>query len=229
MCELTELEMSNEFHIAIKKSSIKGIPSFEILYKEVVCQQGIADFVGLTSSSFVKKYRFVDFTSNESCSLVLSCLKYRAGRSKNYLKKQTDLTDGTLNRIIRDLVVNKYAVEKNNLYYLAIPNIDVKDNTWAFELKLSNWKRAIFQALQYKAFANYSVVVFPFEKERILKENMESFQELNIGVLLFSIKDHNTKWLYHPKKEKPISKWQTLFLLGKMSFQFSQENCIIKK
>ena len=229
MNELTELKMSNAFDTALRTSAIKGIPTFEILYKEVICQQGIADFVGLTSDSFVKKYRFVDFTSNESCSLVLSCLKYKAGRSKNYLKKQTDLTDGTLNRVIRELVINKYVVEMDNLYYLAIPNMGAKENTWAFELKLSNWKRAIFQALQYKAFANYSVVVFPFEKEKILKGNMESFQELNIGVLLFSTENHNAKWLCHPKKEKPISKWQTLFLLGKISSQFSQENCVIQE
>lgn len=228
MRELTELMMSNSFNFAIKDSKVKGIPTFDLVYKEVVCQQGIADFIGVTSSAFLKNNNFGELSSIESDSKVLSLLKPKAGRSKKYILKQTGLAEATLNRVLKELVLKNYAVQNNNLYYLSNPSAFEKMTIWAFELKLSNWKRAIFQALQYKAFANYSIVVFPFEKEKVLMEHIDSFTELNIGLLLFDTETCKTKWLTRPKKERPVSKWHTLFMLEKIAAHFSQDNYILE-
>lgn len=227
MNEFTELEMSNAFEHTLKVSSIKGLPVFDILYKEISCQQGIPDFVGLSSASFIQNYDFTNLTSIESSSIILSLLKHNSGRKKKYIKEKTALSDATLNRVLKELLLNNFVVEKNHLYYLSVADIPQRDNIWAFELKLSNWKRALFQALQYKAFANYSVVVFPYEKENVLRQNLSAFITLNVGVLLFDVTTKNAKWIRRPRKEHSISKWQTLFLLGKISNQRSQENLIL--
>lgn len=223
MISFSELEMSDAFEIILKSSTIRGIPQFDLLYKEVASQQGIPDFVGLTSNYFINKYNFEEISSIESASLILSFLKRKSGRRWKYLKEHTSLSDTTLNRILKELLAHKYITIENNLYYLAVTSIPQGDNIWAFELKLSNWKRALFQALQYKAFANYVVVVFPFEKENILRQNLTAFAEMNVGVLLFDANYCRTKWIRRPRKESPISKWQTLFLLGKIAHQHSQE------
>lgn len=223
MSEISELEMATAFDLTLKMNLIKGIPKFNLLYREVICQQGIADFVGLTSGDFIRRYNFANISSIESSSLVLSLLKHKSGRSRMYLKNKTELSDATLNRTLKELAASNYIFEKDNLYFVSVQNTIPKDNIWAFELKLSNWKRAMFQALQYKAFANYSVVVFPLEKEKVLHENLQAFVEFNIGVLLYDAKTGNNKWLKHPRKEKPISKWQTMFMLAKTSSQYSQE------
>lgn len=228
MVEYSELEMSIAFESAIKKQSIKGLPSFELLFKEVPCQQGIPDFVGLSSARFIQAHDFSDLSSTESSSIILSLLKHKAGRRKSFIKKKTNISDATLNRVLRELQSNNFIVEKNHLYYLSVEDIPSNDTIWAFELKLSNWKRALFQALQYKAFANYSVVVFPHEKEKVLRQNLSAFKEFNVGVLLFDSKSQKSKWLIRPQKEKSISKWQTLFLLGKISKQRSEEISLLQ-
>lgn len=227
MGDISELEMAAAFDLSLKAGQVKGIPNFKLLYREVICQQGIADFVGLTSDEFIKHYTFEKISSIESSSLVLSLLKQRSGRSKNYLKAKTELSDLTLNRALKELSLSGYILKKEELYFLAVQDDIHNDNIWAFELKLSNWKRALFQAFQYKAFANYSVVVFPLEKEKVLYEHLNSFAEFNIGVLLYDAQTGYSKWLKHVRKEKPISKWQTLFLLAKMSSQHSQENRVM--
>lgn len=227
MNKLTELEMANSFEHALKALSIKGVPDFDILYREVVCQQGIPDFVGLSSASLIQRYDFSNLTATESCSVILSILKRNSGRRKEYIKEKTALSDATLNRALKELLSNGLIVERKNLYFLSV-NEDLKKNSiWAFELKLSNWKRALFQALQYKAFANYVAIVLPYEKENILKQNLSTFIALNVGVLLFDYKTEKSKWLRRPQKEHSISKWQTLFFLGKISSQHSQEHKIL--
>lgn len=228
MVEYSELEMSITFENAIKKHSIKGLPSFELLFKEVSCQQGIPDFVGLSSARFIQAHDFSNLSSTESSSIILSLLKHKAGRRKSYIKKKTNISDATLNRVLRELQSNNFIIEKNDLYYLSVEDVPTNDTIWAFELKLSNWKRALFQALQYKAFANYSVVVFPFEKEKVLRQNLSTFTEFNVGILLFDSKSQKAKWLRRPQKEKSISKWQTLFLLGKISKQHSEEISLLQ-
>lgn len=226
MGEFTELEMANAFECALKASLVKGIPNFDILYREVSCQQGIPDFVGLSSSILIQNYDFSNLTATESCSIILSLLKRNSGRRKEYIKEKTALSDATLNRALKELRSNGLIVERNNLYFLSINESSQQNSIWAFELKLSNWKRALFQALQYKAFANYVAVVLPYEKEHILRKNLSAFITLNVGVFLFDPKTLKSKWLCRPKKESSISKWQTLFLLGKISNQHSQESKI---
>lgn len=223
MIQFSELEMANRFEHAIKSSIIRCIPPFDIVYRELKCQQGIPDFIGIPSDRFVTTFDFSTLTSIESSSVILSFLKYHSGRRKSYLKEKTALSDNLLNRSIRELQDNKFIIESNGLYYLSPQMESFNDNIWAFELKLSNWKRALFQALQNKTFSNFSIVVFPFEKENVLKQNLEVFVRLNVGVLLFDASSLKTKWLHHAKKEHSVSKWATWFLLGKVSSQKSQE------
>lgn len=76
-------------------------------------------------------------------------------------------------------------------------------------------------------FANYSLVVFPFEKEGVLIKQLELFKELNVGILLFDATNEELKFLLHPQKEKSSSKWHTLFALGQMVHQYSSEEHVI--
>ena len=70
MDEFTELEMADAFEHTLKASLVKGIPNFDILYREVSCQQGIPDFVGLSSAVLIQNYDFSNLTATESCNNV---------------------------------------------------------------------------------------------------------------------------------------------------------------
>lgn len=227
MNDISELQMSIAFEKLIRTNvDFTGIPKFDLIYKEVVCQQGIADFVGLVSKCGIEDIEiFENVQSLETGTLIFSLLKPKATRSKHFLQEKTGLSEKTIIRVLRELNKNGLVSEtKEGLYTLSsnmkMPKLDI----WAFELKISNWKRALFQALQYKAFANYSLVVFPFEKKNVLTKQIELFKELNVGILLFDMYSGQLEFVLHPKKERASSKWHTLFALGQLAHQYSCEN-----
>ncbi|MFH1653906.1 MAG: hypothetical protein ABIE74_07595 [Pseudomonadota bacterium] len=52
----------------------------------------------------------------------------------------------------------------------------------AFEMKLSDWKRALHQAYRYSYFADHVVVVLPMDKTTAACNNLDLFKELDIGL-----------------------------------------------
>jgi hypothetical protein len=227
MNDISEFQMSIAFEKLIKSNfNLKGLPKFDLMYKEIVCQQGIADFIGVDSKNNINSLSaFDDILSLESGTLVFSLLKIKASRTKQFLQEKTGLSNRTLNRVLKELLFNDFIRKSGEDAYVVSPDIMIpKINIWAFELKLSNWKRALFQSLQYKAFANYSIGVFPIEKEKVLRKQVALFTELNVGILLFDIKENTLEFLFRPKKEKPSSKWHTLFAMGKLANQYNSDN-----
>lgn len=53
----------------------------------------------------------------------------------------------------------------------------------AIEMKVSNWQRALYQALIYTMFALESYIAMPETKKKVLLKNMYSFDKWNIGIL----------------------------------------------
>ncbi|MBR2140460.1 MAG: hypothetical protein IKC41_01055 [Clostridia bacterium] len=219
--ENLEFEVLDSFERVLKASLIKELPAFERLFREL---QGSADFVGFPHEKLIGTYDFSKLSSLEHGSLVLSILKYNSGRTKDYIKERTGITDTALNRTLRELKANDFLVKKKNLYFLSKSFVQESDNIWAFDIKAPNWKRALQQAGLHKAFANYVVVVRPFDEEETLQEKLELFTELNVGLLLFNFQNLEFKWLRRPLKDNALSKWQKLFFLGRLSAQHYQES-----
>ena len=214
--EYIEQERLDAFECAIKSSIVKELPAFESVYREL---QGSADFVGFPHEKLIGTYDFSKLSSLEHSSLVLSMLKYNSGRTKEYIKEST----------LRELKANDFITKKKNLYFLSDSFVQASDNIWAFDIKAPNWKRAFEQASLHKAFANYVVAVRPFEEEDVLQEKLELFVELNVGLLLFNVRTLECKWLRRPLKDNALSKWQKLFLLGRLSGQHYQESLFSMK
>jgi hypothetical protein len=85
-----------------------------------------------------------------------------------------------------------------------IPDIlGVKDDEIkvAIEMKLSNWQRALYQAIIYTTFTNKSYVAMPQKKEKIIKKNIDEFKRWGIGVLLVG---HNNKVFELQSPSTPI-------------------------
>lgn len=219
--EYVEQERLDAFECAIKAALIKELPAFESVYREL---QGSADFVGFPHEKMISAYDFSKLSSLEHSSLVLSILKYNSGRTKDYIKERTGIADIAMNRTLRELAKNGFMLKKKNLYFLADGFAQEQDSIWAFDIKAPNWKRALQQASIYKAFANYVVAVRPWEEEAALQAKVDLFAELNIGLLLFNAQTLEFKWLKRPLKDNALSKWQKLFLLGRLSGQHYQES-----
>lgn len=217
MIEINELFMGNQFDKAVNMQLVPGLPAYDFFINELVLRQGIADFVGVHLAA--KKdttIRFRRINHLESSSRILSLLKYRSGRSENYLKTKANYTADTFRRGISDLEKAGYVVRTHDLLFLGDYPDESKVKLWAFELKLSDWKRALFQALQYCSFADYSVIVFPQNKYHLLKRNITVFRLFKIGILLFDPVSLKSEWLIRPGKITKHAKFSRIYAINQV-------------
>lgn len=87
----------------------------------------------------------------------------------------------------------KYLIEPKGLFGipdLLIINADPSQvgckehlQTFAFEMKLRKWKRALIQAFRYKAFSNYSYVLVDMDHVNPALYNIEQFKISNVGLI----------------------------------------------
>jgi len=76
--------------------------------------------------------------------------------------------------------------------------------TFAFEMKLSNWRRALIQAYKYQAFANLSYVVIDQTYVNRAIKNLGDFALYNVG--LISVDHHGCFCIHHiPVFSNPFS------------------------
>jgi len=84
-------------------------------------------------------------------------------------------------------------------------NLNKRFTTYAFEMKLSNWKRALVQAYCYQAFANKSYVLLDHSHIRSPRKNLIEFKKSNVGLLSIDI-EGRVFLHFEPKYRKPYSK-----------------------
>lgn len=76
--------------------------------------------------------------------------------------------------------------------------------TYSYEAKLSNWKRAIYQAFRYKAFSDKSFVILDSYKINPALNHLDQFIRSNVG--LMDINDFGSIHTYYdPVPESPFS------------------------
>ncbi len=117
-------------------------------------------------------------------------------KESTYLKKLASKNDS----IVMEEVKGLFGVPD-----LVIVNRDrKKKTTYAYEAKLTKWKRALMQAYRYKAFANESYVIMDHDHVGPALSNKEIFLKSNVG--LISI-DNAGQVYYHyqPYREDPFS------------------------
>ena len=223
---MNEAEFGNSFEKYIK-SNPSYFFTYDMIYKEVESFQGIPDYLGIIMSHLYhgsKKTMQIPIKRWHTISIILAFMKKKQFRTPNYIIQNTGLSQ---NIIIRDLnfLCRLGICEKNNVgNYRFVEDFEMPiAHIHSFELKMSNWKRALFQAIRYKTFSEYTSIVMPFEKEQILLQNIDSFKERNIGVLLFDAYSCETKMLYRAKKNSTISLQHLYYMSGKILLKYHSD------
>jgi hypothetical protein len=75
----------------------------------------------------------------------------------------------------------------------------------AFELKMSNWRRALMQAHRYKYFADVSIVVLPHDKMKIASSYLSTFKSVKVGLWGFNPRNNRIITRYTPRLAKPLA------------------------
>lgn len=225
---MSELQMANAFETLLNlKEGIKGFPSFKAIFREVACQQGIADFIAITGNNLEKlsdNFFESGTVSLDSYSLIISLLKSRSPRTEDFLVSSSGLSRNTVRKVLKELEENETICKNEKGAIMLSPNWGLpKLELWAFELKLKDWKRALFQTLQYKAFANRVVIVVPEDKETIINKNLDVFKNLQVGVMVFNMDNLSYKVMLKPPGVNPSSKRHSIFALGKLASELRNE------
>ena len=141
------------------------------------------------------------------------------------LSTSTGYDERRINKIIKVLKVEKIIKQNiSNQYslYAKWRKFDVE--LWAFELKLKNWKRAIYQAAQYQTFTDKVFTVFPSNKKELLLKNIDSFKKLGIGCILQDYQNNTIEIIHHPSRKDFKHNSQYLFALTE-TIIMRQEAC----
>lgn len=197
---ITEQKMGDAFKEALP--FISGIPKFQKLYREVECRQGVADFIGLEKEVLSI---LPDNCSLLSGSNIMAILLEEAVTEQQLIEKTSyglPTIKRTLNAAMKEnkIILNKAGQYSLTKQMIASLNSIYWSNLWAFELKLHNWRRALFQAAQYLPFASHSIVVLPFGKKITTEVQKKAFAFMSIGLLLYDAATDNSKWVVTPKE-----------------------------
>lgn len=188
-----------------------------LIIEESTCSDGRADQVwarlepGWNCRTLIAN---ASMLLNPTISRVLAALRRRKLLALEELKIAVGVSLPVLRKVLRDLVVAKlifpvaedlYRLSKN----ISFPKIEI----CSFEMKLDNWKRALYQSTRYHSFSHRVFVVMPREAMSSVERNKEQFVRMGIGLMTHSA-DGSTKILVRPSKRDPRSSYQSLMALG---------------
>lgn len=224
MQKVSEQYMGDSFFNVLRNSSNPfNFPTFVAISRETICPQGIADFVTLSGN-----YNFNNVFNNfigksqisiDTCTNILGSLQKNSPRTLEYICKNTGYSPSTTKKILSELDAHELvSISSSGSYTVNFDPNQYEYEIWAFELKLSNWKRALFQALQYKVFAHRVYIVLPFSKKNIAYTNIDIFKTHGIGLMLFDPDTEKYQVICKAKKNTAISKRYLLYSLGSLSY-----------
>jgi hypothetical protein len=158
----SEEEMADAFERLLKRGkTLPGVGRLSRVFREVDCHRGRPDFVALargTTQFLAGRSVTVKFAG----SLIMSFLHERAPRSLAHLCEHTGLSMRTIASATDELVERRYVLRTESGSYVLNPGRPLwQVQVWAFELKLDKPKRAVFQAQQYRSFAQGVLIVVP--------------------------------------------------------------------
>lgn len=104
---------------------------------------------------------------------------------------------------LREFAVQGYGIA--DLIILRSNNKADKSEIHAFELKISDWKKALQQAYRYSYYADKAFVVIPIDQINAPLDNLELFRSMNIGLWAVDVTQKKIHKKFTPVKSKPLN------------------------
>jgi hypothetical protein len=212
-----EEEMGNAFQLRLKsRRPLQGLGRFSRVFREVDCQRGRPDFVGI---SFMRRQRITDGRSvaGFATATVLSLLKPESPRRVEYLVKHSGFSQDAVTSALRNLLARGFIERRAKGYCLASARQLFDVDIAAFELKLSSPRRAVFQAQQYSLFANRVVIVVPPNKIQGFTPYLPSLKRWGIGLATFDPHTRRFQLSVPAKWSNPVSRQHQAYALLRLA------------
>ncbi|SED14659.1 hypothetical protein SAMN05443246_5899 [Paenibacillus sp. GP183] len=180
----------------------------KIIMREVDCWQGRADIVEAAVENIRPCFteHQLQLMSHYTCSYLISLLHHNSVRTREYLHNNSGVSIKTTDKWIQELRLANIFTELSTDRFVLGTSFLLPDIYFvAYEVKLHNWKRALYQAIQYKGFSNESYVVMPQNNISPAINNIEAFKANNIG--LIEVNNGGTyRVKLKPRSSRPRSK-----------------------
>lgn len=104
--------------------------------------------------------------------------------------------------VARELSMNGYGIA-DLVCVMRTPQ--AKQGLFAFEIKMSDWRKALSQAYRYRYFSNKAVVVLPFSDAEKARLYISTFKALGIGLWSFDKNSGQIKRIHTPRYRRPLN------------------------
>jgi len=215
--DFSEEDMANAFERRLRsRRPLLGMGRFSQIFREVDCRRGRPDFIGIASPSVPQPISRPS-QHNLATSSLLSLLKARSPRTRTWLERQTGLSRDVVARALRNLVQNELAEAVSpGRYLLAGGATMFETECTAFELKLKNPRRAVFQA-QYTLFAQRVWIIVPPSQASSFDVYQPVLQRWGIGVAWFDLHSRRCQAIYPARRRPAGSREHQAYALLRLS------------
>jgi hypothetical protein len=168
--------------------------------REVNLGYGIADIV-IALYGDIEKSRTMFLNSTQI--RILSIVQNNPGITINSIKDSTKASSRLIRESLEILGGERLVTIVEQSIFPDESYVSTLTTSIAIEAKLTNWKRALKQALRYKWFSERSYVCLPVANIKPALSNIDYFKKLKVGLISVS-NDGGYKILYNPRPTKPI-------------------------
>ena len=214
------------FEMALHDRSQTNDSPSRMLLRELDGLQGRADLVDARIQELPNTIKLGELATSlrsPTKARLLAALRYRAPRTMAYLARATGLSNHSLGRHVRQLESSGLVKIHGNLAVslgcrLPWDMVDIV----AYEGKLSNCRRALHQAIGYRAFSRSVWVVMPASGARHAKKLATVFRINGIG--LIAIRDDGGNQIeIRSRKRRPASRRLYLMAVGAVVSRYIEE------
>jgi len=204
---------------AVLKAGDKPLEIFDRIASEVDFSQGRPDFIGVTGAKRRARTLPGIFGGTlipvSHIARVLTVLERDQTISLADLAQAVAVTLPRTRRIVLTLErIGAVCADAEGILRVVDLDCIERPNLWAFELKLNDWKRCLFQTLVCRSYASRVTAVFPATKAKHIQQVAPSFAQHGIGVMLFDAETRKIKPVVATIAQKPMSAynaWMSCF------------------
>jgi len=215
--EHSEAQMTDAFLRCLRsRKGLPGVGPFWKVFQEVSCLRGRPDLIGIQKKDASRLSPRLGHVGRlaESDSAVMSLLSARQPHSVKYLHQCSGFVLETVQKALRRLCGKGLAHQTRNGTWLLECSVDLSNlEVWAFELKIRNVRRAVFQAQQYAMFAQRVCIVLPPQRAALIPKFEKALACWNIGVALFEPRSGAFELRVAPKRNIPVSRRHEVYAL----------------
>lgn len=210
---LTEARMGRRFR-AIMAHGDDPLERFDRVAPEVDFSQGRPDFVGVIADKNGRMTlpRIFGKTKipRSHVARVLTVIQRDESIALIDLAHAATVTLSRTRTIIRPLErIGAVCTDTDDTVRVVDLDRIARPDLWAFELKLDDWKRCLFQTLVCRSYARRVTAVFPATKAKQITKVAATFGQHGIGVMLFDTERRQLKPVVKTKPQKPMSAYHT--------------------